>query len=298
MASVRIENEQLRLELDPLIGGSVLAFEARLRDGWTPLLRPAQRPLTRSSNASSFPLAPYSNRLRDGIFQFAGRRYALAHPEKHAIHGDVRDRPWRVERQQQDEVALSLQSSDFADFNFPFPLRCSARFSLNGPALTLGLRIINAGSEPMPAGCGFHPYFARALVPGENVELELAVGGVYPGDTPLPTGPPVPLSPQQDFSRRRTLDVSLDHCFAGWDGRATIHWPRSGVTLRVEASPSLSHVILYSPPGEPYFALEPVSNANDGFNLLAAGQTNTGVVVLGPGEALAAEVTFRVERQA
>lgn len=295
MTSLVLENEGLRFALDPAIGGSVLAFETRLRGAWTPLLRPAQQPLSRSSNASSFPLAPYSNRLRDGVFRFQGTRYALRHPEKHAIHGDVRDRPWRVERQSSREVTLSLRSTDFADFNFPFPLACRARFVLEAAALTLALRVENAGTERMPAGCGFHPYFERALTAGENVELEFRTGGVYPGDTPLPTGPPVPVPPAEDFSRRRSLDVSLDRCFVGWDGRAAIHWPRSGVTLRVEASPSFSHVILYSPPGEPFFALEPVSNANDGFNLLAAGQTETGVVILDPGQALEAEVTFRVE---
>jgi aldose 1-epimerase len=295
MTCIVLGSERLRLELDPAIGGSILAFEARLGDGWSPILRPSQRPLLRSSNASSFPLAPYSNRLRDGVFRFEGGSYRLRHPEKHAIHGDVRDRPWQVTSQSREEVALALRSADFSDFNFPFPISCEARFVLHGSSLRMGLRIENAGSVRMPAGCGFHPYFQRALVPDENVELELHVSGVYPGDTPLPTGSPVSVPLAQDFSRRRPLDVSLDHCFAGWDGRAVVHWPSSGVTLRVEATPAFSHVILYSPPGEPFFALEPVTNANDGFNLLAAGQADTGVVVLEPGEALEADVLFQLE---
>ena len=295
MTSIVLENERLRLELDPAIGGSVLAFEASLEDAWTPILRPSQRPLARSSNASSFSLAPYSNRLRDGAFRFAGKSYHLRNPEKHAIHGDVRDRPWRVVSCSREESELELRSSDFTDFNFPFPLTCGAHFALRGTSLRMALRVVNSGRDAMPAGCGFHPYFRRALVPGENVELELRVSGVYPGETPLPTGPPVPLPPAHDFSRRRPLDVTLDHCFAGWDGRATLHWPSSGVTLRIEATAPFAHVIVYSPPGEPVFALEPVTNANDGFNLLAAGQTGTGVVVLEPGEALEAEVVFRLE---
>jgi aldose 1-epimerase len=150
----------------------------------------------------------------------------------------------------------------------------------------------------MPAGCGFHPYFSRALTPGENVALALRVRGVYPGDTPLPEGPPVTVPAAKDFTHLRPLEVALDHCFAGWDGRATLHWPESHTTLHVEAGPSFSHVILYSPPKQPFFALEPVTNANDGFNLLADGQTDTGVVVLDPGAALEAEVTLRVEHPA
>ena len=295
MADLDLTNESLRLSLAPAVGGTVVRFEAKLEDRWVPVLRPTQLPLARSSNGSSFTLAPYSNRLRDGVFRFRGRTFKLRNAEKHAIHGDVRDRPWRVLRQSQEEAELELDSRDFTDFNFPFPLVCRARFALAEASLTMALSLRNAGSAPMPAGVGFHPYFSRALTAGENVELGLRVHGVYPGDTPLPTGPMVPLLPQQDFSRPRLLDVSLDHCFGGWDGRATIRWPRTGLTLRVEATPRFGHVVVYSPPGEAFFALEPVTNANDGFNLLAQGQADTGVVVLEPAEVLEAEVVFRLE---
>ena len=145
----------------------------------------------------------------------------------------------------------------------------------------------------MPAGCGFHPYFNRRL-PGSTgeVELKLNVGGVYPGETPLPTGSAIPIRPEQDFSTQRPLDVVLDHCFAGWDRQALIEWRGSGVKARIRADPGMEHVILYSPEGQEVFALEPVTNANDGFNLLAQGDTKSGVVVLRPGEAL--NVGFRI----
>lgn len=290
-----LENEKLRLALDPRIGGTVTAFDVRRAGALTPLFRRGERPLGRSSNGSSFTLAPYSNRIRDGVFRFEGRRHVLRHPEKHAIHGDVRDRPWEVVRVGADEAVLAFDSRVFADFNFPFPIVCEARFALRDDALVLGLRLENAGHERMPAGFGFHPYFERALAPGENVSVQLRVSGVYPGETPLPTGPPVPIPAHMDFSALRALDVALDHCFAGWDGRATLRWPRSGVGVEVEATAAFGHVILYSPPGEPFFALEPVSNANDGFNLLDDGQADTGVAVLAAGEALEGEVRIRVD---
>ncbi len=295
MTSIALENEQLRLELEPAIGGSVLAFQASLERGWEPIFRPSERPLSRSSNASSFPLAPYSNRLRDGVFRFDGTRHPLRNAAKHAIHGDVRDRPWRVLRQSRDELQLELRSADFADFNFPFPIVCTARYALRGPSLVMALRVENAGKERMPAGCGFHPYLQRALAEGETPQVALRARGIYPGSTPIPTGPMVPIPAALDFSQGRPLGEDLDNCFGGWDGHATVTWPRRGVALRVEASQRFGHVVLFAPPGRPYFALEPVSNANDGFNLLAAGAPDTGVVVLDPGDALEAEARFTVE---
>lgn len=296
MPPIRLENDLLRLDLEPEVGASVLGLEARLADGWTPILRPTARPLARSSNASCFVLAPYSNRIRDGVFTFEGRRFALRHPEKHAIHGDVRDRAWRVLESGDTHALLELDARTLPDFDFPVPILCRLRYALEGAEAVLSLHVENAGREAMPAGMGFHPDFERALGDrAENVELELKVGGVYPGETPLPTGPPVPVPAAMDFSMRRYLDVVLDHCFAGWDGHATLRWPLSEVSLRVEASPCFGHVIVYAPEAQPFFALEPVTNANDGFNLRAAGQAGTGVVVLAPGEALEGSVRLALE---
>jgi len=105
----------------------------------------------------------------------------------------------------------------------------------------------------------------------------------------------VRLLPEQDFSKLRPLDLVLDHCFAGWDGRAEIRWPESRVRVVMEASAPLRHVIVYSPEGEPFFAIEPVSHANDGFNLFASGQPGSGVVVLRAGESLEGSFSLCIE---
>jgi aldose 1-epimerase len=84
----------------------------------------------------------------------------------------------------------------------------------------------------------------------------------------------------------------IDHCFGGWDGHATIAYPSSGVRLAFECDPVFGHVVVYTPPGKPFFAVEPVTHANDGFNLFAAGQPDNGIRVLQPGEAL--QGTFRL----
>ncbi len=287
MPVMELNNGKLRLRLVPAIGGSIVDFSVNHADQWIPIMRQGEDPLSQSSNASSFVLIPYSNRLRDARFSFAGKSYELRHAEKHAIHGDVRDRPLRVLEQTKDRVVLEFKSDEVSDLNFPFPFLVRMIYTLEGIDFSSRIELTNAGSDSMPAGCGFHPYFNRRL-PGSTgeVELQLKVGGVYPGDTPLPTGPAIPIQPQQNFSTQRPLDVVLDHCFAGWDRQAVIDWPGSGVKAHIQADPGMEHVIVYSPEGENFFAVEPVTNANDGFNLLAQGDKNCGVVVLKPGEAL------------
>ena len=88
--------------------------------------------------------------------------------------------------------------------------------------------------------------------------------------------------------------LDLDHCFGGWDGRAELHWPETDLTLAIEATPALQHLVIYVPPGQDFFCVEPVSHANDGFNLFERGIDRTGVRVLAPGEKLGASVRLRV----
>ena len=86
----------------------------------------------------------------------------------------------------------------------------------------------------------------------------------------------------------------MDNCFGGWNGEAAIRWPETGLTFRIEAEPAFGHLVIYLPPGEDFFCVEPVSNANDGFNLFDLGVPATGVRVLAAGETLAGTVRFRI----
>jgi aldose 1-epimerase len=296
---LEVVNDRLRLQVAPDLGASIVDLSFERGGSRTPLLRRAPEPLSRSSDAASFLLVPYSNRLRDGRFRFEGRTYELHHPKKDAIHGDVRDRPWQVTHCCDHGCTLTFDSRTFGDVHFPFPFVAEVSYRLEDGVFTNALRVVNAGATRMPAGLGFHPYFNRILgAANEQVLLELAVRGVYPGSPELPAlpiGPPVRLLPEQDFSKLRPLDLVLDHCFAGWDGRAEIRWSESRVRVVMEASARLRHVIVYSPKDEPFFAVEPVSHANDGFNLFASGQPGTGVVVLAAGESLEGSFSLCVE---
>jgi len=46
---------------------------------------------------------------------------------------------------------------------------------------------------------------------------------------------------------------------------------------------------------KPYFAIEPVTNANDGFNLYDKGIPGSGVFVLEPGEEKQGAYVFQIE---
>jgi aldose 1-epimerase len=291
MPLTTLENETLRVTLDPDQGTSIKAFCARVGEDWLPLM-PDVRAESSRLPAASFLMVPYSNRIENGTFTFQGRRYQLAHGERHAIHGDVRTRPWKVVSETATRLTCTLRSADHESVNWPWPFEAEAEYTMSDNTFSSRLALWNRGETAMPAGFGWHPYFNRSLTPeGEPVHLCFTVAGVYPdaNDNRIPSGPAQPLTPEQDFSAEKPLDPDrfFDHCFQGYDGRGYIAWPESGVKLSFDCSPACQHLIVYNPPF-PVFAVEPVTNANNGVNLYAAGWPDSGVVTLAPGECLRA----------
>ncbi|MBK9123778.1 MAG: hypothetical protein IPM16_11755 [Chloroflexi bacterium] len=61
-------------------------------------------------------------------------------------------------------------------------------------------------------------------------------------------------------------------------------WDELDVILTLDAEPVFAHWLLYAPEGQPFIALEPMTNVNDGFNLVDAGIEGSGVFILSPGE--------------
>ena len=295
-----LENELWQLDIVPDVGASVYGLRARVGGAWHPVMRPTNPDAfsaKKSSACSSFTLAPFSNRIRDARFAFAGREYQLkpTSPDGGTQHGDVRNRPWKLaELVNVLEGAFDLR--DVSDFNFPFPFAMSVDYALEGSSVTTRLRLTNTGNAPMPAGFGIHPYFVRRLGDSGEALVSWQAGKVYRTDNSLiPDGPAEPVPPELDFATPREVgQQALNHTFTDWDGTATVEWPGSGVRLRIAADPVFSHLVAFTAP-DGTLALEPVTNATDGFNLMARGVPGTGVVVLEPGESMSGVIRMTLE---
>lgn len=292
---VLLQSLTIQVVLDPERGGSILAFRVLRGERWISVMPEPGMPGV-DLWSSSFVMVPYSNRIAEGRFRWAGRTVQLANAGQHAIHGDVRKRPWNVDLANNEAVHLSFDSTAHANLNWPWAFRVVAHYALDNAGFSSTLSLTNNATEAVPAGFGFHPYFLRELsVAGEPCVVGFRVAGVYPdaNGTRIPSGPAQLPTPKQDFSVPRTLNPTAFHdfCAHGYAGNATLEWPESKVRLRFETTPELGHLVFYNPPA-PYFAVEPVTHANDGVNLFDRGDPTSGVRVLQPGETLTA--TFRI----
>jgi aldose 1-epimerase len=290
---ILLKNSLISLGVLPAVGGSFhfISYYCQSLGRWLLMTPKAPHEPVTASDACNFLMAPYSNRIRDGRFRFRGHSYQLSRGDKHAIHGDVRNRPWKVMEQSETSVVLTFDSRDCPDFNYPWKLSCEQRIEVLSAGVRQSVSITNQDKEAFPVGLGFHPYFLRDIF-GDSGDIFLTFGAekVFPAETdiPLPIGPAELVPESLRYARSRRLQYGLDHCFEHWDRRAALEW-RSGdeerkIAGEVCASDSCSYLVVYSPQGKNLFAFEPVTHAIDSFNLFDRLPTSSPPDVIEPGE--------------
>ena len=279
----------LRVGLTPEIGGSVAYF----RTGDVDLMRP----LSAESKArgdvlgvAMFPMIPYANRIVNNEFTFGGREWKVQAdnpPERFNLHGTAWKSAWTVERCSVAEAMLTL---DYISKDEPYSYHASQYFGLSCDHPTVTTTIVNRGDWAMPFGFGQHPWFERD--PDVTVAFRASQfwleGPDYVATEPLKT------PPELDFSAARKLPGTWrNNNYGGWDGSAEIRFPSRGVGLHIYADPIFGHLMLYADPSQPFFCLEPQTNAACGLNRIG-GQRDPelGLIVLQPGNSTTGSLSF------
>lgn len=244
---------------------------------------------TSSAKFSSYTLAPWSNRIPNGVFSYAGQQHQLRiniEKEQTARHGDVQDRPWAVT---QTGSSLVCEFISPPDINFGFPFAMTMTHTLEAEEYILSMYLQNTGTSPMPVGFGIHPYFVRR---GQNPSLRFAASGVYLTDSSnVPQGGAQAIPEWLLFREAKALESrKIDHVFNGWDGSAELAW--EDCTLHIAASEIFGHFVVFTGAPDQTIALEPITHATNAFNLAANGVENTGHRVLAPFETVFGEVRF------
>lgn len=305
--TVVLSNDTWRVEVTPAHGATLARGQIR-RQEWVDVLRPTSD-VSRgvAPDTASYPLIPWSNRLRDGLLIWKGRTYRLRPwpGTTTPMHGTAFEFPWEVTAVDPDPakvtgvsanttgVSLSLDTRPLTGVNFPWHFQATIDYRLDDNRLVVSTSVSNVDDEAFPVGFGHHPYFVRCpLVRGAAIgpeaELKVACVSAYPLENALATGPAVPVDERVDFRSRRPLGKAfVDDCLTDRapGPLATVLYP--GVAeLVVEADEVFSHAVVYIPTGQEFFAVEPVTHANDALTLHAQGVEDLGVRELGPGQTI------------
>lgn len=319
---LELKNHFWHVGIRPDMGAALLFGE--FQDGastWKifPDCRKSERDFPDLAEAS-FNMAPYSNRILDGKFQFNGTSYQLESGAHHAIHGFVRDFPWRVIASSAEKALLQYDHHPNPS-RWPWSFACQYEISLDDDKLRQRISIVNTDKFEFPAGLGLHPYFliSPQLInrvsdqePDRPTKFPLAVDATrlnptsywirLPINGTYPTGkhPCIPVASanldtcSKELARGRMVTNSdfYDHCFTrNPRDQAKIVWPEHKMQLTLEFSEEATHIVFYSP-GQGYFAVEPVTHANNGVNMDGIAKPKN----LSPGELLTLEMVVSVSR--
>lgn len=283
-----------RLILVPELGGSIGGWTRR----GTAILRPTPDAALAGSSSralSCFPLIPFSNRIAWGRFGFGGETFQLDrnfgdHP--HTIHGNAWQRAFTVASQSGTEARLTLDHDPAEDTGHHWPYRYSTalHYGLQPDSLTVTISFTSMDSRPQPVGLGLHPYYPHT----PQTAIAFKAGAVWhTGEDSLPDAR-LAVDGHWSFDPGRIVTPPpLDHCYAGWTGRAEITRPEHGIRVVMAADDIFRHLVVYTPDSKPYLAVEPASNMTDAVNRMDT-VPDHGLRVLQPGESLQRQVRFSV----
>jgi len=205
---------ELEVALAPEAGGRI----ARIRHEGVEWLVDERESGAATIAWGCYPMVPWAGRIRHGRFNFNGRAYALP-PNfgEHAIHGVGFALPWQIDSIAADSATLSLQLPK--DDYWPFGGTATQVIQLTPNSLELRLAV-QAGTQPMPAVIGWHPWFRKPDA------LLFAPDAMYPRDEegiarlPLASASPGPWDDcfinQKDITlvysgQRLTLRANTEH---------------------------------------------------------------------------------------
>jgi aldose 1-epimerase len=259
---IELRNGDASVTVFPAAGGRV----AELRvDDLALLVDPTDEPL----HWGCFPMVPFAGRLRHGLLHFGGATYELPlNMPPHAIHGTVTTAEWMVDDATEDRAALRVDLGP----DWPFRGHALQQVALHPDRLDLALEV-HADEEPMPATCGWHPWFRRQIArnrPNRAAELDFRPRAMWVrGSDGIPTGEVVEPTPGP-----------WDDCFSDLDAPPAIRWPGElEITLR---SPS-EYWVVYTEP-EHALCVEPQTGPPDGPNQMP--------YIVRPGEPLVASFSL------
>jgi len=287
--TITLENAQLRLVVNPCVGGSVVRFDALTPAGNVPLMRPGSDDEQDPNQLAMYPLVPWSNRIAKGGFEWRGQHYSLApnlQGEPLPIHGDGWQRPWQVMSQSHHALHLELYSNEQP----PFDYRAELSYCLAGNCLEVALSVMHLGDNPAPYGLGLHPWFPRTT----DARITAPAKGVWEvNKAQLPIEwRRLEHEENWNFSHRQSLPETLiDNLFTGWSGQAQLEWSERSAVLAIDTSPPMSRYLVFSPNAQAdFFCLEPVSHTVDAHHNVSP--FDQGLVELAKGQSIAMMCRF------
>lgn len=242
-----------------------------------------------SPSCSGVVLAPWPNRVRDGVWLDGDTSRALAITEpalNNASHGLLRFTAYEIE--QTTDAVATLRATIVPQTGYPYLIETSVTYALTGDGIEVTHTLTNRSRESAPVALGTHPFLTIGDADPRELRLQLPAETYFEvDDRLLPIGES-PVSGGVDLREgARLADVSLD------TGFATLRRDADGLVRTTLTAPDGRRVTLWQGEGFDYIqayttqrypgqdltvAVEPMTAPAEAFN------SGRGLRRLAPGE--------------
>lgn len=179
--------------------------------------RDVVQPYDESAIAPAFSgvtLAPWPNRLANGLYEYGGavHQVAVTEPSRMtALHGLVSHVRFATAGASDDGSSISLEHTIVPTAGYPWPVRVVVTYALTDDGLRSTISGTNGGATTAPFGAGVHPWLATGGAPVDACRLRVdATRHVTVDNRLLPTGTE-PVTNGFDLRTARLLDgLALD----------------------------------------------------------------------------------------
>jgi aldose 1-epimerase len=249
--------------------------------------------------AKSVLLYPFPNRMKDGKYNWNGQSYQFPVNDtstENALHGLGMTQSMNIKKvlTKADSGSLCCQYIDQgAHEYYPFPFTFCAIFTISESGFEVNLQVTNNGSETIPFGFGWHPYFSLSeKIEDTRLTLpEVEMIGI--DQRMIPTGKRYVYD---EFAIGKKIQSTvLDNCFAvqaGSDGlfRLQLKGEKGTLNYWQEAGENqYKYIQLFTPPMRKSIAIEPMTCNVDAFN------NGEGLLEVTPNETMNARFGFSFE---
>ncbi|MBT2555106.1 aldose 1-epimerase family protein [Arthrobacter sp. ISL-5] len=242
--------------------------------------------------ATGITLAPWANRVEDGVWHLHGKKQQLDITEvsrNNASHGLLRNASYALVAE--SEFSVTLEAPVFPQHGYPFLVRHRVEYSLaDDLGLVVRQTLVNDSQADAPFVLGAHPYLRLGETPSEELTLTVSAATRLVADDRLIPRSSEPVSADTDLREgRKVEDLDVDvaltdlrfdggiarHTLSAADGRSVSLW-------QDETCPFVHVFVTREFPGRPKaVAMEPMTgpanafNSGDSLRWLAPGESFT-----------------------
>lgn len=237
-------------------------------------------------SCSGVVLAPWPNRVRDGVWDDDGttQRLSISEPKLHnASHGLLRFTAYEIE---QTDAAATLRATIHPQTGFPYEIETTVAYALTDAGIEVTHTLTNRSDAAAPAALGTHPFVTIGDVDPHDLVLTVPATTQFDADErmlPVCTSPASPALREGVRLGDITLDTGFTDLARDTDGfvRHSLTAP-DGRRVTLRQGEGFDYVQVYTTTNYPghdlAVAIEPMTAPADALN------SGLGIRRLAPGE--------------